>query len=331
VGASAHADRARDGHRRASAAALARAVARRGEMGSRRLGVCVLVASQLAAGGAAFAAPPLPPVLLSPDSPPPSSTFPDASNTGIPAGVTLTPSGSLTIRTAGTVIDSLDVNGTIFIDANNVTIRRSRVRGSGTMYVIRSNFGRSGIVIEDNEVDGLGNANYAVAGEGMTVRRNNISNAENGVITWGDSTIEDNYVHNLKCGSVCGGDPHYDGIQLDGGYANVTIRHNTVNLDEWTQTSAIMLDNYFGGLDNILVENNLLIGAGYTCYADASFNSNPINATYRNNQLLPCQGTVGSNGCSSTTGWYWGAHLIRGPGTVVWQGNVDHLTGNPIP
>lgn len=52
---------------------------------------------------------------------------PCVATTGVPAGTTLTPSGSLTITTNGTVINGLDVTGTITVKANNVTIKNTKV------------------------------------------------------------------------------------------------------------------------------------------------------------------------------------------------------------
>ncbi|SDL83304.1 hypothetical protein, partial [Tessaracoccus oleiagri] len=65
-------------------------------------------------------------------SPAPTQTaaptgFPNATNTGVPAGTVLRRSGSIVVTTPGTVIDGLDVDGSIDVQANNVTIRNSRV------------------------------------------------------------------------------------------------------------------------------------------------------------------------------------------------------------
>ena len=42
------------------------------------------------------------------------------------------------------------------------------------------------------------------------------------------------------------------------------------------QTSAIMIDNYFGPISNISVDGNLLVGGGYTVYSDAQFTGGSI-------------------------------------------------------
>src|SRR5690606_6135146 len=70
-----------------------------------------------------------------------------------------------------------------------------------------------------------------------------------------------NYIHDL-IGYM--DDPHYDGINIDA--SNVTVKRNTVIVDH-SQTSALMVSSDWGTVRNVLVEDNLLIGAGYTVYA----------------------------------------------------------------
>ena len=53
--------------------------------------------------------------------------FPNASTTGVRDGVTLTPSGSITINTAGAVVSGLDITGDVVITAPNVTLVDCRV------------------------------------------------------------------------------------------------------------------------------------------------------------------------------------------------------------
>lgn len=89
---------------------------------------------------------------------------------GVPEGTKLTPSGSVKVKTDGAVVDALDVTGAIVIDANNVTVKRTRVTYGG-YHAIRIMPGRAGAVIEDVDIvctfaDGKG----IIAG-GYTARR----------------------------------------------------------------------------------------------------------------------------------------------------------------
>jgi hypothetical protein len=56
---------------------------------------------------------------------------PNAGNVGVPAGTTLTASGSITVTTPGTVIDGKDITGTVTVSADDVTIRDTRVTVNG--------------------------------------------------------------------------------------------------------------------------------------------------------------------------------------------------------
>lgn len=164
---------------------------------------------------------------------------PGAGNTGVPAGTALTPYwGDLTITTPGTVIDGLDVHGFVTVRANDVTIRRSIVRGgvasitAGNRSLITSTY--PGVVIEDTElapefpsvrIDGL-------KGYGFTARRLNIHDAVDNTLVWGDNTtlssswLHDNR-HYLTDPNQNGGPSHDDSVQVQGG-TNITISGNTI-------------------------------------------------------------------------------------------------------
>ncbi|MGO4706494.1 right-handed parallel beta-helix repeat-containing protein [Microvirga sp. 2MCAF38] len=213
-------------------------------------------------------------------SPSPPSGFPDATNTGVPAGTKLTPSGALTISTPGAVIDGLDIKGVVTINASNVTLQNSRIAAANwTVIDIRG----SGATIQNCEIDGLAAEGVrGISGAG-TFLRNNIHNVEDGIYVAGSQTlIQDNYIHDLK--SDWSG-PHYDGIQIDGNVSNVTIRHNTV-INDHDNTSAIMIDNYFGPITNITVDNNYLSGGGYTIYSDGQFTGGAVTGvSFTNNYV----------------------------------------------
>ena len=60
-----------------------------------------------------------------------------------------------------------------------------------------------------------------------------------------------------------------------------------------SQTSAIFIENYFGAVNNVTVNNNLLVGGGYTVYLVSNTQSNggggqggPVtNVSYTNNDI----------------------------------------------
>ncbi len=253
--------------------------------------------------------PPAPPAPPAP-APPVAAGHPSAANTGVPAGVALSPSGSLTVTTPGTVIDARDITGTVNINASNVTLTRSRVNGS-SYSVIRVADNVTNVTISDVEVNGRGLSGTGGSGGIIgpaTVVRANVSGVENGLVPGSGSVLRDNFIHGLSSP----GAPHYDGIQIDGGQSNISIDHNTVDLREWDQTSAVMIDNWFGPVSNVAVSNNKLLGAGYTVYSDGQFSGGSISGvSFTNNRI--------GNG-------QWGYSLIRN-NTVTWTSNVDDVTG----
>jgi hypothetical protein len=245
------------------------------------------------------------------------SAFPDATTTGVPAGVTLTPSGSLVIDTSSAVIEGLDIKGSVIIDAPNVTLKNCKVTDSGNNVVLVKP-GITGAVIKNCEIDNLSAGGQCIAGQG-TFLGNNIHHCADGIDVRGDNTlIQGNYIHNMSGTSGS----HLDGIQADGGFSNLTIDHNTV-INEQGQTSAVMLDNYWGPIDKVAITNNLLVGGGYTVYinevAKGQAGGGPVtNVTVTNNRI--------GRG-------FWGTLDVRSElGHVpIVSGNVDTTTGRLSP
>jgi hypothetical protein len=60
-----------------------------------------------------------------------TNAWPDATNTGVPAGVTLTPSGDVVITQAGAVVSGLNITGSVYIRADNVTLENCKVTSGG--------------------------------------------------------------------------------------------------------------------------------------------------------------------------------------------------------
>ncbi|MGX1170737.1 Ig-like domain-containing protein [Bradyrhizobium sp. NC92] len=235
-----------------------------------------------------------------------TTAWPDATNTGVSAGVTLTPYyGDLVINTAGAVISGLDIHGSVYINAPNVTLENCKVT-TDAFYAVRVATGVTGAVIQHNEINGVGSGNdgdYGIMGQGTFIA-NNIYNVENGIgVDGGNTLIQDNYIHDM----IASGSPHYDGISIDGKNYDITIRHNTV-INDHTQTAAIMIDNYFGPVSNVVVDNNLLYGGGYNIYSSAQFNGGSVTGVSITNNHMG--------------GGYWGPTAFTG-NTPVYTGNVD--------
>jgi hypothetical protein len=251
---------------------------------------------------------PTPTPTPTPTPAPSTGGFPDATNTGVPAGVTLTPSGGIHVTTPGAVVSGMAFDDTVYIDANNVTLKNCTVK-SGAFYDVKIKDGLTGVVVQDCEIDNRGTGGQGIHGPG-TFLRNNIYHCSDGIdVGGGDNTvIQDNYVHDMAGPS----DAHFDTIQADGGYSTLTIRHNTL-INEFGQTSAVMVDDYWGSIHGVIIDNNRLIGGGYTVYA-GSWNGNEVTGIQVTNNRL-------GRG-------YYGYADIAGGG-ITWSGNVDDVTGAP--
>lgn len=206
---------------------------------------------------------PSPPPPPSPPTPAPPTGFPGASNTGVPAGTTLSPyTGPSNITTADTVIDGKSI-GCIQVSAPGVVIRNSRITCNDDWGVFANGMSGTPLLVEDSEID-CQNSNATGAGSAnMTLTRVNIHSCENGLHVNHDITVEDSYIHDL----YIGGGAHADGMQFGQASNNVTIRHNTIfSMGEsgGFGTSALIMD--LPGHSNFLIENNLFGGGGFTVY-----------------------------------------------------------------
>jgi hypothetical protein len=251
--------------------------------------------------------------------------WPDASSTGVPKSVALKPSSDLVITTAGTVINGLDVHGAIRVEADNVTIKNTRVTNDGKAdWGIMQWFDASGLVIQDTQIRGNGTQEMGQGiqnfGGDLTVRRVDISHISDGIATV-QGLIEDSYIHDPQ---VFDGD-HVDLIQATSGPPSgksLTIRHNLV-INPASQTSAIALFQDFGVPHDTLVENNYLAGGAYTVYGGDGGKGQPTNVRFLNNTFgRDVYPNCGYNGPVA----YWSSD---GAGNA-WSGNVWAQTGAPV-
>jgi Bacterial TSP3 repeat len=276
---------------------------------------------------------PAPPRDLAPPpsggSPQPTGGLPQAANTGVPPGTTLTPSGRITVTTPGTVINALDVRAqgeepAVSVNAPNVVIRNTRVQGN-TIALVQVNVGGS-LLIEDSELlnrpaPGQPNCHNGIATGSYTARRLEIAGCENGAEMFrGNATLQDSWIHNLDNvgpSYVFGNDqPHTDGIQLNGGAANIRILHNTIDPIPQGQGggTAGIIANTAG--DNVRIEDNRIDGSGssYALYAPRTSKT----AWFVNrNQIV--RGVYGYTAC-----------VRLGMTITEFNGNRDAGTGAPI-
>ncbi len=119
------------------------------------------------------------------------------------------------INTPGTVIEGLDIVGSVKVNVPNVTLRNCKIT-SGDYQVVIIGKGVTGAVVQNCYIDGQNAGNQGIAGQGTFIA-NNIVNTADGIDVRGDNTvIQDNYIHSM---SIANG-AHPDGIQADGGFSN---------------------------------------------------------------------------------------------------------------
>ncbi len=221
--------------------------------------------------------------------------FPDATNTGVPAGTSLTAySGPSTITTNNTVIDSKTITNTcLTIQAQNVVIKNSKIQVTGTGFAGCSealiglvddpngSFNNWSVTIQDSEIDCGGdppngwNNSTALGDAFITGLRLNIHGCENGGDVNQSFDIEDSYIHDLRqcTAAECGGDgSHTDGFQMGGGHftppgtnnlvggvINVTFKHNTMfSMKTGAPMNGTAGDVYF--TTSAIISNNVAAG-----------------------------------------------------------------------
>lgn len=226
--------------------------------------------------------------------------YPDATNTGIPAGtvlqrvpqdVTSGPGWVWDSRgwiqaSSGAVVKNLIVSGSITVSGANVTVQNTRILADGESWGIGLQHTTNAVLL-NNEIGILHGLPRLLVGikdvygdcTGTQVLGNNIQNTSTGVQTH-EGLIADNYIHDMGYSS---GD-HINGTTSNGDTAAMTIRHNTI-LNQIGQTDAISLFQDFGLEANRVVTDNLLAGGGYTIYGGGGSKGTSYNIQITNNRF----------------------------------------------
>jgi hypothetical protein len=248
--------------------------------------------------------------------------MPDATTAGVPSGTTLTAyTGPMTITKDGTVIEGKIIDGTLTIDAANVTIKNCIIKNYGWWGIDGEGATNLSVLYCDFTASTSKDTNAAILGSGTFIG-NDISQSENGIVLQGGaSVVRDNFIHDLFDNF---GEPHIDGISVQGGQNNVLIEHNTI--ESW-DTSAIFIKNDFGPINNITVRNNLLYGdadRGDPAAMIYVYGPNTTNVSITNNYV-------------EKGNWYYYATSNATPtlsGNIEWNNKTDatpYPTSSPTP
>ena len=220
-------------------------------------------------------------------SAPPSTAKPGPSNTGVPAGTSLTVhQGDLTVTKDGTVIDALDIHGGLYIKANNVTITRTLVRGgpasANSLALVAAWWGFKGIKISDStlKADTFSLTIDGLSGSNITASRLNISNVVDTVkvigpnFTLQDSWLHDNF-HSENDPHQSSGATHDDNVQVEGG-DNILIQHNTLAN---AHNAAVMVTQNNRVTSNLHIRNNWISGGACSINMTQRAKGGPILGT----------------------------------------------------
>jgi hypothetical protein len=269
--------------------------------------------------------------------------YPDATNTGVPAGTILKSvpsqltSGSgwsynaagknVIVTGKGTVLSGLNISGTLTINASNVTVKDVHVV-TGAIFGVGFTH-TTGVTIENSTISGLnattGRVDSAIDdvygdSTGMVIKDNNISDFRT-AIQVSTGLVEGNYIHDP--GYISG--DHTNGFYVNGGTEPLTISDNTIFISR-NQTDAINLDAGSAGVPvaNKTVENNFLAGGGYTIYGGDALGNPTSKIVIKGNRFGQLYYKTG--------GQYGpGAYFSATATGNVWSGNTWDTTGAAIP
>lgn len=281
-----------------------------------RLLAAALVTCTTTLAGCGSAAAPVPPAVqetMVPSAVP--SGPPGPSTTGVPAGTQLRRSGPLRITTPGTVIDGLDVSGSIVIAAPDVVIRNTRVTANSAdvARVIEGSDDAQNVMIEDVEVDGAGLADIGVDVSRATLSRLDVHGANDGVRMGRDIVLQDSWVHDL----VRKGELHPDAVQGISA-KDVQIIDNVLDpraTEGDLGNAAIMLSSDSGDMTsrNVVIRGNVLDGGNYS-----------INIS----KAIDAQGFVVDDNTFGGSARY--GPVVTPDGVHIGPGNTMSATGGPI-
>jgi hypothetical protein len=245
--------------------------------------------------------------------------YPDATNSGVPAGAPLTASGAQTITTNGAVVRDVHYTGTLTIRADNVTVEDSQFTfgdGEEDSFGIDVREGYTGTKVIHTTFEGV---NCSTTGSLFAGVRN--LSDDSLVMNYDYGQCVDDILHgsghlmnsySIDNASIPG--DHYEPVSYDGGQGGLWVEHDTL-LNPHGQTAAIFTQCTWGeNATPIVVEDNLLAGGDYVIYGPLSGNCPDGGAqeTYRNNRFSRVYFPKGG---------YYGVDSYINKSTAIWSGN----------
>ncbi len=237
-------------------------------------------------------------------------------------------SGALRFAGGDVLLENVHVKGGIeYSGKGTLTIRNSVIEGNHFSWApLLGNSGHidvrdTTITYKDSQWPGKQWGNGAIHGDAtVTVIRCDISGTPDGIQNGpGNSTIEQNHIHDLLRAGEYPNNTHNDGIQAYGG-PNLSIRYNRIDIsadgkayDGTHQNGAVFVMPSDGwAAANLQVVGNYLAGGGYILRLGT-----------------PMSNVVVTDNRFGTTAGGFGEVLVDGPGIVRWANNTSS-TGKVI-
>ncbi|MFI5005557.1 MAG: hypothetical protein ACHQE6_11150 [Solirubrobacterales bacterium] len=252
--------------------------------------------------------------------------YPDSTNSGVPAGTTLTPrSGEVSVTSAGTTVKDLAVTGEILVEANNTTLEDDEAiasAGSGNRGIYIAP-GVTGTVLNHVTCHGEGKGSqYCVFNKSTSTKIEHSYLYNCGECLNGPGTVTDSF---FDVTAVISGE-HYEDIYYGGGEGPLIVNHDTM-LNPQGQTATVFASNDFGDQTTLTITNNLLAGGGYTLYGGASCTTGECGAV---KGPVTVSGNRFSNKYYPESGYY-GVGSYFNNAVTTWSGNFWDDTLKTVP
>jgi hypothetical protein len=234
-----------------------------------------------------------------------------ASAAGLSDPSVLTKQGGMTVTQDGAIIENLEIQGTLRIEANNVTVRNVWVYGSEfwSVYVASGSARFENVEIGHPSHKG----SRGIGGNNIVGINLDIHHVEDGIKLGSNSTYSGVHVHDLDSPSSS---PHSDAVQVEGGSKNSTVKNSILSSTRGgvNGNAAVIVKSDLGFPSNITFANNYMNGGNYTVYVRDGGHGMPTNISFIGNRFGP----------SRTYG------LTSFDGPVKWENNTWAETGEVI-
>lgn len=219
--------------------------------------------------------------------------------------------GTIEVTEDGTVIENLELRGTLRIEASDVTVRNVWVYTTAewTVYVASGSATFENVEIGNPSVvgeRGIGGSNIVASGL-------NIHSVEDGIKIGSNAHYTNVWVHDLDSQAD---DAHFDAAQADGGAMGSSITNSVLSSlgRQGIGNAAIFLKSDRGPIADITISNSYLEGGNYMNSVRDGGSGLPTNVVFTDNRV----------------GDTFRYGVTRFDASVEWSGNVWDTSGVPV-